>query len=130
MRGLIREIILESLGDAMIIDIIKNPEKSEYYGSRFGQDVEPAGTYVLQSDGVILDGWLEGKATINKPLFVDVTSDTLISYKNDLALEYKAKGKTLTKKLMNKGYDALITRVPSGDFVEIVLFPNCTFMLH
>lgn len=98
----------------------------------FGQDVEPHGTYVLEKDfeGPISSPWVQGTAELNNPLIINITSDTQISYKYDLAKEYKAKGKSLTKKLMGKGYDGIITRYPNGESNEIVLFPNARFMLH
>lgn len=130
MKEFIKKLLKEALGEPMVLDIVKNPEKAPYMGSRFGQDVEPTGTYVLKSWGKTPEGWLEGKVTIQKPLIIDVNDNTLVSYKIDLAKQYKAKGKMLTQKLMNKGYDALITRKPDGDFGEIVLFPNSKFMLH
>jgi len=116
----------------MKLDIVKNTEKAGYYGSMFGQDVEPKGTYVLEKPkkwepiGI----WAQGIADLNKVLYIDITEDTQISYKYDLAKEYKAKGGSLTKKLMSKGYDAIITRYPNGDSGEIILFPNARFMLH
>lgn len=114
----------------MVIDIMKNPESAPHMGGRFGQDVEPKGTYVLKLvNGADSRGWLIGKAKIDKPLMIDVNDMTLIQYKRDLATEYKAKGANLTKKLMGKGYDALICRFPDGGFGEIVLFPNCSFTL-
>lgn len=115
---------------SMTLDIMKNPEGAPYMGSRFGQDVEPKGTYALEmTSGADSRGWLTGKARINRPLMIDVDDMTLIQYKRDLAAEYKVKGANLTKKLMGKGYDALICRFPDGGFGEIVLFPNCSFTL-
>jgi hypothetical protein len=116
----------------MILKIIKNTIPAPNYGSMFGQDVEPYGTYVLEKDfeGPISSPWVQGTAELNNPLIINITSDTQISYKYDLAKEYKAKNKSLTKKLMAKGYDGIITRYPNGESNEIVLFPNARFMLH
>lgn len=114
----------------MLLKIMKNMESAPNMGSRFGQDVEPKGTYVLEKDfDLKLDKpWVEGQADINNPLVIDVDDDTLISYKYELAKKYKAKGKRLTEKLMSKGYDAIIT-MRNGSSGEIILFPNCKFML-
>jgi hypothetical protein len=110
--------------------IMKNMEKAQHYGSMFGQDVEPTGTYVLEKDfdRKLDKPWVEGQANISNPLVIDVDDDTLISYKYELAKKYKAKGKRLTEKLMEAGYDAIIT-MRNGDSGEIILFPNCKFML-
>ena len=115
----------------MVMNIMKNMESAGHYGSMFGQDVEPSGTYVLERDTNIplMKGWVSGRAEIKNPLVVDVNSDTQIQYKYDLANKYKAKGKTLSKKIMNDGYDAIICKYPNGDSGEIVLLPNCNFAL-
>ena len=114
----------------MLLKIMKNMEKAQNYGSMFGQDVEPAGTYVLEKDfdRKLDKPWVEGQADISNPLVIDVDDDTLISYKHELAKKYKAKGKRLTQKLMEAGYDAIIT-IRNGSSGEIILFPNCRFML-
>ena len=110
------------------IDIVKNPEKAPSMGAKFGQDVEPTGTYVTKSSR-IPNGWVGGTAILQNPLFVNVNQDNLIQYKRDLAQQYKAKGNALTKKLMSNGHDALITKYSDGSFGEIVLFPNANFIL-
>ena len=98
------------------LQIMKNTEAAGNYGSMFGQDVEPSGTYVLERDenAILLDGWISGVANLENPLYIDIDYDTQISYKKDLSDKYKAKGKRLTNKLMKEGYDAIITRYPKG----------------
>lgn len=122
--------------EPLVLPIMKNMESAPNMGSRFGQDVEPAGTYVSHfEDGDTPDmaNYKYGKAIINKPLFIDVDDNNIIQYKRDLAAQYKAKGKKLTQKLMQQGYDALITKrnyKGSEYYGEIVLFPNAQFMLN
>lgn len=112
----------------LIIDITKNTEPAPYLGSRFGQDVEAKGTYVLQGR-INTTGWVNGKAYLNKPLYVNIDDNTIIEYKRELATKYKAKGKALTNKLMNLGYDAIVTIREDGEYGEIVLLPNASFMM-
>jgi hypothetical protein len=109
---------------------MKNMEKAPYYGSMFGQDVEPTGTYVVEKDfdGDVNKPWVEGTADIKNPLVIEIDDSTKISYKYELSKQYNAKGKRLTEKLMNNGYDAIIT-MENGNSNEIILFPNCRFML-
>ena len=113
----------------MKLEIIKNTKAAPNMGSTFGQDVEPTGTYVREKTNFVPDGWIEGNAIINNPLYIDITDDTQIEYKRDLAKQYKAKGGKLTNILMSKGYDAIITKYPDGKSGEIVLFPNSNFMM-
>ena len=116
----------------MELHIIKNMEPAPYLGSRFGQDVEPKGTYVIEKPPHFSasGSWVEGIAHINHPLIINVDDKTLISYKYELANKYKAKGQKLTNKLMAKGYDAIITKRDDNSTGEIILFPNCKFMLN
>ena len=129
LRKFIATTIREYLNENLVIDITKNTEPAPYLGSRFGQDVEAKGTYVLQGK-FDAEGYVNGKANLKKPLFVDVTDNTLIEYKRKLASKYKAKGQKLTNKLMELGYDSIITVKENGEYGEIVLFPNASFMMH
>jgi len=117
------------LNENLVIDITKNTEAAPYLGSRFGQDVEPKGTYVLQGK-IKANGYVNGKANLNNPLFINVTDTTLIEYKRELSNKYKAKGQKLTDKLMKLGYDSIITIKENGEYGEIILFPNASFMMH
>jgi len=116
----------------MLLKIIKNTESAPNMGSRFGQDVEPKGTYVIEktNDLPVKSPWIEGNAEIKKPLYIAVTDDTLVSWKYDLSNEYKAKGQKLTDKLMRKGYDAIITTHEDNSTGEIILFQNSSFILN
>lgn len=117
----------------MELEIMKNMDAAAHFGSTYGQDVEPHGTYVLQRDHGrdLFPGWVGGKASLKKPLFIDLDKyENVIDYKRDLATQYKAKGKALTKKLMAKGYDAIITQTKKYGSEEIVLFPNANFVLY
>lgn len=136
MKDLIKKLLRENsevINEQIALDIMKNMESAQNYGSMFGQDVEPAGTYVSHDDRrdkTPIDNYKFGKVSFNNPLIIDINDDTMISYKVELSKQFKAKGKTLTKKLMAKGYDGLITRWPNGSFQEIVIFPNASYMLH
>jgi hypothetical protein len=116
------------LTENLVINVTKNMEPAPYLGSRYGQDVEPKGTYVTQGF-INHENYRNGKAVLRKPLFINVTDSTLIEYKRELAKKYKAKGQGLTNKLMNFGYDSIITVREDGEDGEIVLFPNASFML-
>lgn len=118
-----------NLKENLVIDITKNTEPAPNLGSRFGQDVEAKGTYVIQGK-VDMPGYVNGKANLRNPLFINVTEVILTKYKNELAKEYNAKGQKLTDRLMNLGYDAIVTVLENGEYGEIVLFPNASFMLR
>jgi len=129
IKNIIKESIKEYLNENLVIDITKNTKAAPYMGGTFGQDVEPKGTYVSQGNNES-DGYVNGKANLKKPMFIDVNDNNLIEYKKELANKYKAKGKKLTDKLMNLGYDSIITVKENGEYGEIILFPNASFMLY
>jgi hypothetical protein len=112
------------------LEIIKNPKGAANLGKTYGQDVEPKGTYVIKSEGFTPEGWLEGKAMLNNPLFIDVDSNNLVEWKYELAEKMKAKGSKLTNKLISKGYDAIVTKYSDGGYGEIILFSNAKFYLN
>lgn len=97
-------------------------------GERYGQNVEPKGTYCIEGT-TDLPNWINGLADIKNPIIIQVTEETLISWKFDLSNKYKAKGRELSKRLMKIGYDAIITKYPDGRTGEIILFDNCKFMM-
>ena len=117
--------------------IMKNMTPMGNHGSSYGQDVEPIGTYVLEKDfeGDIKnnrdENWVVGVANIKSPLIIELLGDDEITYKYDLAKKYNAKGGKLTKLLMDKGFDSIITKYKGKNYTgEIVLFPNCNFNLN
>lgn len=119
---------------------MKNMVPAGNYGSTYGQDVEPSGTYVSEKtyEGPIPnDGrakYVEGIANIMKPYYINLDDyGNPIDYKYDLSKKYKAKGKKLTDKMMRDGYDAIVTydEIKGKKYTsEIVLFPNCNFNLN
>lgn len=114
--------------EQLVIDINKTPEAAPKAGKMFGQDVEAKGTYV-SSGHTPIEGYVNGKANLRKPLIVNIDNNTMIQYKYDLAEKFKAKGKRLTNKLMRMGYDAIVTQYADGNYGEIVLLPNAQFAM-
>ncbi len=129
LKRIVAKKIRHYLTENLVIDITKNVDPAPYMGSRFGQDVEPKGTYVTQGN-YEAEGHVNGKANLKKPLFINVNDTTLIEYKRQLSQKYKAKGLKLTNKLMSLGYDSIITIKENGEYGEIILFPNASFMMH
>jgi len=131
IRLLVRQIIEESFipkiypGDQFsgVLTLLHNKESSPNMGSRFGQDVEPAGYYAIVSQNpflATLPNYEEVNAHIQNPLIIDVSAD-LIQWKRDLAMQYKAKKSGLTRKLLQAGYDSIITTDASGETGEIII---------
>ncbi len=128
LRKFINTSIRQYLNESRVIDIMKNVESAPNLGNKFGQDVEPKGTYVLKGH-TDFNGWINGKAQLKNPLYIEVNDDTLIEYKRELSKKYKAKGSKLSDKIMQDGYDSIITVYPDGKYGEIILLPNARFIL-
>ena len=112
-------------GKPITFNYNKNPEKAPDMGSTYGQDKEPAGNYVTQNEGFTPEGFETGTATLENPLVIDVTDDTLVQWKGELSEKYGGKtGKNLTDALKKDGYDGIVTRHPDGKTGEIILFDD------
>jgi len=108
--------------------LLKNTEKAPNMGNKYGQDVEPSGFYCLKytpNQKHFLDNpkYKLFKVNLQNPLVIKITDTTLISWKRDLADQYKAKKSALTSKLKSKGYDAIITTYDDSgnDTGEIII---------
>jgi len=111
-------------GQPVTLTYLKNTEKAPYLGDRFGQDVEPSGFYFIQKEHNFPPsaGWIEGKITLNNPLVIPVTDETMIEYKRELSKKYKGKkNKALTNAIKADGYDGIIT-TKDGYLGEMVKF--------
>lgn len=106
------------------ITLLKNKVKAPKLGKLYGQDVEPTGYFAIEKKTDIFDSnpnYETKNVRFFNPLYVEVDEDTLISWKTELSKKYKAKGKKLTEKLINAGYDIIITRYSNGDTGEIIV---------
>ena len=56
------------LNENIVLDITKNTEPAPYLGSRFGQDVEAKGTYVLHGK-IDAPCYVNGEAVLKKTTF-------------------------------------------------------------
>lgn len=113
-------------GGSIGVDLIlsHNKEKAPYMGKRYGQDVEPSGYYAIEKETDVMESNPNYETvTFNpsKPLIIDITLDTLVSWKYDLSKKYKAKKQKLSEKLMKEGYDVIITKYENGDTGEIIV---------
>lgn len=89
-------------------EFIRNTEKSPFLGSRYGQDIEPHGKYILEKEtDSVLPGWETGEITFDNPLVIP-HKDTN-QWKKDLVEVTGKKGKALSKHLVKLGFDGIIT---------------------
>jgi hypothetical protein len=92
------------------------PKQQKMQGDQFQQGIEPAGRYMLEDNpGTLSEGWIRGTMQFKKPLVIKLNaqnSDRIYdssSWKAVLSTLLKAKGRALSTKLRNLGYDAIIT---------------------
>lgn len=114
-------------GKSLTFQFLKNPEKAPDLGSRFGQDVEPAGYYCsyYEGDHAVLPHLMLGTAKVSNPLVVKWLN---LKYKNILSEAFGKKKLALTKKLIALGYDAIVS--VDGTYIsEIILLKPSTQIL-
>lgn len=128
-------------GYSVIFPYLHNTEKTPYLGEAFGQDIEPAGFYaVLKSHGFTPElPWISGVISFENPLVLSlVTPEDLQNnkyesiygekgWKKRLSNFFKKTGKKLSKALMDKGFDGIVTVDESTKSVSeiIVLKKEC-----
>ena len=107
---------------------LRTTEKSPYVGATFGQDIEPAGRYLLHSEnpGTVSRGWETGVVTLRSPLVIPLSGDPDAIYgpkgwKARLAAATGKKGRALSADLIRRGYDGIVTVDDSGYTREIVI---------
>jgi murein DD-endopeptidase MepM/ murein hydrolase activator NlpD len=105
-----------------------NTEPTPNMGSRFQQDIEPAGFYVIhQPNPHGTPGWQYGTCTLNNPLVLPFgTGFNETSWKAELHRRYKKKGRALSRALRKEGFDGVVTT--NGETKEIVVLDDksCT----
>jgi hypothetical protein len=95
-------------------------------GSRFGQDVEPSGRYVVvgePSAHTEQAGYQHQTVEVHNPLVVPFGGgyEETSNWKRVLSSQYSAKGTSLSEALMKKGHDAVITYDKYGPSETVLL---------
>jgi len=120
-----------STGSPVEFPFSRNPEKAVDMGSRFQQDLEPAGLYMIHDEkGYAHDSWDKGTARFNSPLvlsFGDSGYDGN-SWKALLHSYYGVGGRELTQALLRDGYDSVVTGYNYGTREIIALDPSSQVM--
>jgi hypothetical protein len=81
--------MLENMTESITFEYLKNTEKAPNLGSRFGQDFEQSGMYIIKkTNDFIPSGWINGEVTINNPLIISVDENNLVKWKNELSNKY------------------------------------------
>jgi hypothetical protein len=102
-------------GRSVQFTFIRNTEKSQNFGSRYGQDIEPTGIYMLhkEDDGDAPTKWATGVMSFRKPLVLEATlSDRLYGasgWKARLTAATGKKKRALSSHLISLGFDGIVT---------------------
>lgn len=107
---------------------IRNREKSPHMGATYGQDIEPAGRYMLHRGPVVARapvGWEVGEVKFKTPLVLHLTLDKDRIYgptgwKARLRDHYRLTGEALSRELAGAGFDGIVTVDNHGETREIV----------
>jgi len=127
-------------GKPVTFPFLRNTEKSPYLGTRFGQDVEPAGRYLLlheEDDSSpapdATDGrmkWETGTVTFHNPIVLEWTGYGSDGWKARLSRAFGNKRrKKLSEALVSHGYDGIVTLSEGskgqkyvGEIVDLTMF--------
>lgn len=99
-----------------------NTDKSPVKFKSMAQDIEPHGVYYIVLDkmpGYKTPGWVYKEIEFINPLIVEYNNTGREGWKNDISIQFKAKGRKLSLKLINAGFDAIITK-SGNEYNEIV----------
>jgi hypothetical protein len=90
---------------------VRNTEKAPNLGSKFAQDIEPAGRYInlLEVGDGVPKGWETGNIKLENPLVVDWKTSGHGGWKTELSKRFGVTGKKLSEKIAQLGYDSIIT---------------------
>lgn len=121
------KVITETPGP-FTFEYFRHLKKSPNMGSRFGQDIEPAGKYMnIKSSGAdelirqFPNKYETGNLTFNNPMLL--IQDSPLEYKKILSEKYGGlTGKKLSKAIIKDGYDGIITKSsnPMYGYGEII----------
>lgn len=104
-------------GVPVVFEYMRNLERAPYFGGQFQQDIEPAGRYMLlHTRGASrLPGWEFGTTHFDKPLVLAFNTDGSNqvydenSWKTQLQRAYGKRGRSLSRRLLDDGYDGIVT---------------------
>ncbi|MFI5297751.1 MAG: hypothetical protein ACHREM_06585 [Polyangiales bacterium] len=118
-------------GHPVTFDFGHNTEKSPHFGAAFGQDIEPAGYYMIQvaPNAVLSKGWLGGSCHLRSPLVLQLSIDPDKIYgptgwKARLHKATKKKGDALSHQILALGFDGIVTVTKSGTSEIVALRPG------
>ncbi len=102
-----------------------NPQSAPNFGSQYGQDIEPAGKYMVlitPENSVRLPHWTYGKHTFRNPLIISFGGMYAeeSNWKKKLQQQSGATGAKLSKILAEQGYDGIITLDENDEISEMV----------
>lgn len=137
-----RQFITESnisfkTGVPVTFEYFKHNNKTENYGTRFGQHIEPAGRYVTAIESnrehyadvckTYPGNYEMGSITFENPFVIDFgggyTEES--NWKFVLSNKFKGKkGKSLSKAIVKAGYDGIVTmeKTHSAEIVDLRMF--------
>ncbi len=104
-------------GKSVTFTCTRNTEKAGYFGSTFGQDIEPTGIYMLHKEDDLgkTTGWKDGTMTFRNPLVLEALLGGnggvygSGGWKARLTQATGAKKRALSALLMKLGYDGIVT---------------------
>lgn len=115
-KSKLKKVSLPETGKPFEFYSVKNTEKASNEGSRFGQDIEPHGSYMVESTEEAAKNlpskFKQGKIKFENPLVIPFGEGygKVTNWKNILSKQFGGKtGLDLTRAIKEAGYDGIIT---------------------
>ena len=99
-------------GLPVMFPYLRNKEKAPYLGERFDQHIEPTGRYLIHDTArrKPSETWEQGVIQFDNPLVIEwVGTQGEDGWKQRLSRFYDATGVVLTDRIMDDGFDAIVT---------------------
>jgi len=112
-------------GKPITFNFMRNLEKAPNFGTLYAQDIEPSGEYMNYYDpswGVVNNkNLIYGIITFNNPLVLPHITTAHGGWKTTLTNMFGGLvGKRLSRAVLKKGYDGIITVDDTGEITEVV----------
>ena len=120
-------------GKPLLLKWTHRKQKTGNFGSRYGQDIEPSGLYVVHghwgTPGIRNENGspvetIHGETRLSNPLVLEHGGYGSDGWKAFLYSELEKKGKALTKELVRQGFDAIVTVDKHGTSEIVLLEPQ------
>jgi len=109
-------------GVPVVIPAARNTRPAPFLGSRFGQDIEPAGIYFIERDPLFVPapGWTTADVAFARPLVIEWAGYGQDGWKRRLSERFWGlTGAALSAAILEDGFDGIVTASPYPEDIMV-----------